>query len=110
MEYFSAKESVDGDSKQSSESDGDDNSSHEEAHSDSTIAQLSSIQEAVTFRVRGTLDGQRFVALIDIRATHNFIDEKFVTRRGLHTEEHRGFKVMVVDGFKIECTKKISNL
>ena len=74
------------------------------------IAQLSSIQEAVTFRVRGTLDGQRFVALIDTGATHNFIDEKFVSRRGLHTEEHRGFKVMVADGFKIDCTKKISNL
>ena len=58
MEYFSAEESVDGDSEQSSESDGDDDSSsHEEAHDDSTIAQLSSIQEAVTFRVRGTLDG-----------------------------------------------------
>ena len=44
MEYFSAEESVDGDSEQSSESDrDDDNSSHEEARGDSTIAQLSSI-------------------------------------------------------------------
>jgi hypothetical protein len=110
MEYFSAEESVDGDSEQSSETDGDDNSSHEEAHSDSTIAQMSRIQEAVTFKVRGTLDGQRFVALIDTGATHNFIDEKFVSCRGLHTEEHKGFKVMVADGFKIDCTKKISNL
>ena len=50
------------------------------------------------------------MALIDTGATHNFIDEKFVTHRGLHTEEHRGFKVMVADGFKIDCTKKIFNL
>ena len=43
-------------------------------------------------------------------ATHNFIGAKFVARRGLQTEEHDGFRVMVANGDKLLCTQKISNL
>ena len=33
-----------------------------------------------------------------------------VARRGLETEEHDGFRVMVANGDKLLCTRKISNL
>lgn len=50
------------------------------------------------------------VALIDIGATHNFVDEGLVVRRGLQTQEVSGFWVMVANGFTINCTKMVPQL
>ena len=50
------------------------------------------------------------ISLIEIGATHNFIDAQFVAKRGLQTKEHTGFRVMVANGGKLLCTLKISNL
>ena len=44
------------------------------------------------------------------KTTQKFIDEGIVAQRGLKTEECEGFRVMVVDGFTIMCTHKISIL
>lgn len=33
-----------------------------------------------------------------------------MVKRGLQREEHKGFKVMVADGYKISCTHNIFNL
>ena len=50
------------------------------------------------------------ISLIDIGTTHNFIDARLIAKRGLQTEEHAGFRVMVANGDKLLCTRKISNL
>ena len=50
------------------------------------------------------------ISLIDIGATHNFIDAQLVAKRGLQIEEHAGFRVMVAISDKLLCTQKISNL
>lgn len=84
--------------------------SEDEKESGGILAQLSSFQRNESFKVRGMIKGQRIVALIDTGATHNFIDEVVVAKKGLQTEEFEGFKVMVADGFHISCTKKISNM
>ena len=67
-------------------------------------------QKKITFKVRGTIQGQKVISLIDIRATHNFIDAQLVAKRGLQTEEHIRFRVMVANGNILLCTQKISNL
>ncbi|XP_057846650.2 uncharacterized protein LOC131056314 [Cryptomeria japonica] len=82
----------------------------DEKESGGVLAQLSSFQRNESFKVQGMIKGQRIVALIDTGATHNFIDEVVVAKKGLQTEEFEGFKVMVADGFHISCTKKILNL
>lgn len=115
IEYYSAGESDSDSSDQ--QSDCDDNEvervpeeSEGEKGSGGTLAQLSSFQKNESFKVRGMIKGQRIVALIDTRATHNFIDEVVVAKKGLQTEDFEGFKVMVADGFHIFCTKKIPNM
>ena len=73
------------------------------------MARLTGAQKAITFKVRGTIQGQKVISLIDIGATHNFIYAQLVANRGLQTEEHVGFRVMVANGDKLLCTRKISN-
>lgn len=74
------------------------------------VAQLSSLHKNESFRVRGVLGEHRVIALIDTGATHNFIDERIVAKRGLVIEEVEGFKVMVADGSTISCNRIISNM
>ncbi|KAH9330718.1 hypothetical protein KI387_002826, partial [Taxus chinensis] len=66
--------------------------SGDEKESGGVLAQLSSFQRNESFKVRGMIKGQRIVALIDTGATHNFIDEVVVAKKGLQTEEFEGFK------------------
>jgi hypothetical protein len=56
-----------------------------------TIATLSGVPRYNTLRLKGLVQGQRMIALVDGGATHNFIDASLVARRGLHTEEFEGF-------------------
>ena len=64
-----------------------------------TLAALSRVPRYHPFRIRGVLAGQRLTVLLDSGATHNFIDEGFVMKRGLKAEDFEGFNVIVVDGF-----------
>jgi hypothetical protein len=63
-----------------------------------------------TFRVRGVLQGQCVIVLIDGGSTHNFIDSTLVARRGIPTVDFEGFDVVVAGGRRMPCTKKISEL
>ncbi|XP_057857449.2 uncharacterized protein LOC131066653 [Cryptomeria japonica] len=115
IEYYSTGE-IDSDSSDQ-QSNCDDNEvervpeeSEGEKGSGGTLDQFSSFQKNESFKVRGIIKGQRIVALIDTRSTHNFIDEVVVAKKGLQIEDFEGFKVMVADGFHISCTKKIPNM
>lgn len=74
------------------------------------IAALTSTPECSVFRVRGTLQGQRVIVMLDSGATLNSINSSLVTRRGLHTEEHEGFEVKVARGNLLSCTHLVSQL
>jgi hypothetical protein len=74
------------------------------------IATLSGIPNYDTLWIRGTIQGQREIALIDGGATHNFIDASLVSRRALQIEEFEGFDVAVVDGHTVECIDKAPDL
>lgn len=74
------------------------------------IACLTGTHKSITFKVHGVIQGRRVISLIDNGATHNFIDAQVVVKRGLQTDEHDGFKVMVASGHKLLCTQKNSNL
>lgn len=47
------------------------------------------------------------VCLVDSRATHNFIDEGLVVKRGLHVEDFPRFSVTIADGFQLSCTRVV---
>jgi len=98
LEYFSADESVE--SKQHSNHHSEDDDAELEGPEEVSgkgedtslpIAHISSIQRDGLFRIRGVLGGQQCITLLDTGATHNFIDEGLVTKRGLKTEEFEGF-------------------
>ncbi len=54
------------------------------------IATLSTTLYFSVFKVKGVVQGQRVVVLIDSGATLNFIDASYVKKRGLKVEEHEG--------------------
>jgi hypothetical protein len=74
------------------------------------IATLSGVPRYDTLCIRGIIQGQRAIALIDGGATHNFIDASLVSRQALQTEEFEGFDVAVADGHTVECLDRVPNL
>lgn len=60
--------------------------------------------------VRGTIQGQRNIVLIDCGKTHNFIDVALVKKMGIPTEDFEGFDVTVADGYNITYTHKVPRL
>jgi hypothetical protein len=71
---------------------------------------LSSVPRYDTLYIRGIIQGQREISLIDGGATHNFIDASLVSRQELQTEEFEGFDVTLADGHTVECLERIPNL
>ena len=71
---------------------------------------MSRIQREGSFRLRGVLAKQKVITLLDISATHNFIDARFVERRGLITEEFEGLRVKVADGYTLRCDRMVQDL
>jgi hypothetical protein len=74
------------------------------------IATLSGVPRYDTLRIRGIIQWQRAITLIDGGATHNFIDASLVSRWALQTEEFEGFDVAVANGHTMECLDRIPNL
>lgn len=72
-----------------------------------TIATLSGVPKYHTFKIKGAIQWQGIIALIDGGATYNFIDAAIVVRRGILTKEFEGFKVRAVDGYYMTCTKVV---
>lgn len=62
------------------------------------------------FRLKGVIKGQRVTCLVDNGATHNFINEGLVAKRGLQVEDFPGFNVTVADGFSMRCTRVVLQL
>jgi hypothetical protein len=74
------------------------------------ISTLSGIPRYNTLRIKGTIRGQREIALIDGGATHNFIDASLVSRQALQTKEFEIFDVAVADGHTVECLDRVPDL
>jgi hypothetical protein len=71
---------------------------------------LSGVPRYDTLRIRGIIQGQWEITLIDGGATHNFIDASLVLRWALQTEEFEGFDVAVADGHTVECLDRVPGL
>ena len=63
-----------------------------------------------TIRIRGSIQGQRAIALIDGGATHNFIDASWVERKRFPTEDFEGFTVVMASNHRMKCTQRIPQL
>jgi hypothetical protein len=57
------------------------------------IATLSGVPRYDTLRIRGIIQGQRAITLVDGGETHNFIDAAWVARRALQTKEFEGLRL-----------------
>lgn len=82
----------------------------EEKTTSSTLAALLGAPQHHPFRVRVVLKGQKVILLIYSGATHNFINESLVRRRGVHAKELQGFDATMVDGNTIPCTRRVKGL
>lgn len=71
---------------------------------------LSSIKREGSFRLWGVLARKKVINLLDIGATHNFIDAQFVERYGLITKEFEGLRFKVVDGYTLYCDRMVRDL
>jgi hypothetical protein len=74
------------------------------------IATLSGVPRYDTLQIRGTIQGQWAITLIDGGATHNFIVTSLVSRHAFQTEEFEGFDVAVADGHTVECLDRVLDL
>ncbi|KAJ1413258.1 Retrotransposon gag domain [Sesbania bispinosa] len=63
-----------------------------------------------SWKVRGTVNDQQVVALIDCGASHNFISQELVERLKLPVKETSPYTVEVGDGHKVECRGVCENL
>ena len=50
------------------------------------------------------------IVLLDSGETHNFIDERYLMKRGLKVEDFEGFTVTIADGFTMPCTWVVKQL
>jgi hypothetical protein len=57
------------------------------AEEKATLASINEVPKFNTFRMRGVLQGQRVLVLIDGGASHNFIDATLLKRRHIPTVE-----------------------
>jgi hypothetical protein len=74
------------------------------------LASISEVPKFNTFRMRGVLQGQRVLVLIDGGASHNFIDAALLKRRHIPTVEFEGFKVEVAGGSTMPCNRYIPGM
>ena len=75
-----------------------------------TIATLTGVPTFHTIRIRGSIQGQRAIALIDGGATHNFIDASWVERKRFPTEDFEGLIVVMAGNHRMKCTQRIPQL
>lgn len=92
-----------------SDVDSDGDSEHDdETHG--TIASLFNGSRDHLLMLKGIVKGQEVMCMVDSGAAHNFLDEDFVVKEGLQIEDFSIFNVMLVDGSKISCTRRIPRL
>jgi hypothetical protein len=80
------------------------------AEEKATLASISGVPKFNTFKMRGVLQGQRVLVLIDVGDSHNFIDALLLKRRHIPTVEFEGFKVEVAGGSTMPCNRYISGM
>jgi hypothetical protein len=71
---------------------------------------ISGVPKFNTSRMRGVLQGQRIMVLIDGGASHNFIDVSLVSRRHLPIVDFQGFLVEVAGGLTMPCDRYIPQM
>jgi hypothetical protein len=71
---------------------------------------ISGLPRYHTFIVHGVLQGNKVTMLIDSGASHNFIDASLVDKQEISMEEFEGLTVIILGGYKMECTRWIPKL
>lgn len=66
-----------------------------------TLATISQSSKHRPFRIKSTFKGHKVITPVDSRASHNFIDEKLVTRMKLKTESFNGFTTAIAMGGRL---------
>ena len=75
-----------------------------------TIATLTGVPTFHTIRIRGSIQGQHAIDLIDGGSTHNFIDASWVERKIFPTKDFQGFTIVMDGNHRMKCTQRIPQL
>ena len=75
-----------------------------------TIAIVTGVPTFNTIRIRGSIQGQCAIDLIDGGATHNFIDASWVEKKRFPTKDFEGFTIVMVDNHMMKFTQRIHQL
>lgn len=81
--------------------------SEEKEEEDTPCKKMKRNEDEEEGTLRGVIKGKKAAALIDNGAAHNFIDEELANWLKLETQDFKGFKVALADGFTTPCTTKI---
>lgn len=72
-----------------------------------TLATISGKSQFMTIKVVGKLGNDDVVVFIDGEATHSFIDDDFVAKKGLKSEKNSGFNVKNTNGVISMCDQVV---
>jgi hypothetical protein len=95
-EYFGHLQNIEADTTETTEEEGPGHGMTTEEKA--TLASISGVPRYNTFSMRGVLQGQKVLVLIDGGASHNFIDTTLLQRRHIPIVEFEGLKVEVAGG------------
>ncbi|XP_057445429.1 uncharacterized protein LOC130737628 [Lotus japonicus] len=71
---------------------------------------IAGFTSAKSWKVRGFINGQEVVILIDCGASHNFVSHELVASLQLHISPTASYTVEVGDGYKVRCQGKCEGL
>ena len=74
------------------------------------IAVLNGVPWYHTLRLKGVLQGQRITVLVDVGATHNFIDASLLEKKNMPTESSEGFTMVIPGNHTMEFNRWTPNL
>ena len=86
-----------------------DKSNEEETEGEeyAVIATMTQPSKNRVLRIRCTLNGQKVIALVDSGASHNYINERLVSKMKFKTEKFKFFTIVQATGSLVHCTKVI---
>ncbi|RRT81329.1 hypothetical protein B296_00002439 [Ensete ventricosum] len=71
-----------------------------------TVPTLAGYTNLQTLKIKGFLEQQSVIILIDIGSTQNFMSNKVATHLMIQKEDYNGFEVKVANGQILKCNQK----
>lgn len=90
--------------------DGEPNYGEEEDVPEISLHAIAGIPKPQTMRIKGVIQKNRIIMLVDSGSTHNFLSVDVASQLGLHPDKNTSFEVLVANGEKLISQGKCSNV